>query len=191
MNKSMTIWNWHGEIRTRPGPFVMLDDEAFPWTPNHRLREAGRWDSKWTTVRLTVVFRTFGHENYGTKCFLGIKMGISADSSWLRDASAITPTMIRPNPWQGRWPQRNNGRSTVRQGETRQVSERQHASDVVVAVEAARSTRSSAMLCVKYVDAVALEEMAEERKSGWPWQTRKMRGWPCCARVEPAIVPKP
>jgi hypothetical protein len=39
--------------------------------------------------------------------------------------------------------------STVSQGETRRVSERQHASDVAVAVEAARPKRSSGMLCIK------------------------------------------
>jgi len=41
MNRSMTIWNWHGESRTSPGSFVMLDDEAFPWAPKPQI-DSGR-----------------------------------------------------------------------------------------------------------------------------------------------------
>jgi hypothetical protein len=46
MNTSMTIWDCHGEIRESPGTFVMLDEEAFPWTPNNGLRVAGRTKSR-------------------------------------------------------------------------------------------------------------------------------------------------
>jgi len=78
-------------------------------------------------------------------------MGISAGSSGLRDASAITPALDSAESVgrQVMAAEEQRKVSTVGQGETRQVSERQHASDVVVAVEAARPTRSSAMLCVK------------------------------------------
>jgi hypothetical protein len=75
-------------------------------------------------------------------------MGISANSSSLRDASAITPTLDSAESVDG-GAEGQRKVSTVSQGETRRVSERQHASDVAVAVEAARFTRASGMPCVK------------------------------------------
>lgn len=189
MNRSMTIWNWPGESRTRPGTFVMPDDEAFPHTQIESGRQVGlRMDDRATYSGFQNIWarklwnKVLSGDQDGYKC--GLLFFARREREHTNDDSAESVA-----GQVGAEGQRKV--STVSQGETRQVSERQHASDVVVAVEAARPTRSSAMLCVKDVAAVALEEMAEGRKNGWPWQTREMRGWPCCARVEPAIVPKP
>lgn len=124
----------------------MLDDEAF-------LHESGRQVGLRVDGRATYSnFQNIWARKLWNKVLSGDQDGYKCGLvSCLRDASAITPTLDSAESVAGQLMAAEEQRkvSTVGQGETRQVSERQHAADVVVAVEAARSTPSSAMLCVE------------------------------------------
>ena len=111
--------------------------------------ERGRWDQGWTTVQLTATLEHYLDKMIWKECCLGTGMSISANSSSCatRTRSHLDSAGSVAGQVMG---QRDNGSwepFRVAQRETRQVSERQYASDVAVAAEVA--IRLYVVLCVR------------------------------------------
>lgn len=148
----------------------MLDDEAFAWTPNYRLRVAGETKNRQSCDLQRLQNIKAGR--YGRESCLGIKMGISANSSSLCDATAITPILdsaesVAEQVMGGHWAEEQRNMSTVASGASQ--GETKTSLRTTARLERCGCCRScSIRVFFRYavcqaVAAVALEEKREKR----------------------------